>query len=133
MFSKIKIAMLGLLVVSSSLVAQPTENEKLNTLVENCTNALNHENDGVVESAIYVSLQFKNRYPEQNDKNFVQALDRIANTSENARVTYKAQLAKIYFKNSDWFSAIEVNSIFDEQEVFEKIAEKVNTVLLAVN
>ena len=102
-------------------------------LVDNCFNALTNGNEGVKESAIFVSIQFKNRFPNENDTKFVSALDNLASNSKSARISYKAQLAKLYFQNPQWFKNVEIKSILDEQEVYEQIAKKLNTIMFATD
>jgi len=95
----------------------------LDNLRANFLNALNSENKGVVESAIYVSIQFKNKFPNENVSTLVEALERIVKENDNERVRYKAQLAKMYINNSEWFKNLEVNSIKYEKEVYLSIAQ----------
>lgn len=114
-----------------NIEAQPLNEKKLESATENCYSSLMHDNLGVVESAIFVSIQFKNKYPKENSNQFIEALDELAKNSENPIISYKAQLARMYFKNNELFSNIEVISIKDEQKVFEKIAEKLNSIILA--
>jgi hypothetical protein len=99
----------------------PVENLK-----KNCYNSLKHDNEGVAESAIFVSIQFKNRFPNENDSKFIDVLEELSIESKNSRLSYKAQLAKIYFTNMDWFKNIEIKSIEDEQKIFEEIAETIS-------
>ncbi|MFZ1290885.1 MAG: hypothetical protein WAR79_12390 [Melioribacteraceae bacterium] len=120
-----------ILLFSQSLNAQPNENEKIKTVVENCFKSLTNDNEGVVESAIFVSIQFKNRFPEESDNIFVSALNDLAINSRNAKISYKAQLAKIYFENTELFKDIQIKSIYDDQKVYEQISEKLNSVVLA--
>ncbi|MBK7104803.1 MAG: hypothetical protein IPH62_05925 [Ignavibacteriae bacterium] len=120
-----------ILLFSINLNAQPTKSEKVKTVVANCYKSLTNDNEGVVESAIFVSIQFKNRFPEENDNIFVSALNDLAINSRNAIISYKAQLAKIYFENTELFKDIQIKSIYDDQKVYEQISDKLNSVVLA--
>ena len=132
MKTNVKIMLISLIVLFASTInAQNSPKEKIDNFKKNCKAALTHNNSGVVESAIYVSIQFKNLFPEENDKEFVNVLNELANNSDNARISYKAQLAKLYFNNRDWFKEIEIKSINSEDEVYEEIAEKVNSIIFA--
>ncbi len=97
--------------------------KKIENISANCLNSLYNENKGVVESAIYVSIQFKNKFPNENVSTFVEALERIIKGNDDARIRYKAQLAKMYINNIDWFENLEVNSIEYEKEVYLSIAQ----------
>ncbi len=99
------------------------EAKRIENINANCLNSLYNENKGVVESAIYVSIQFKNKFPNENVSTFVEALERIIKGNDDARIRYKAQLAKMYINNIDWFENLEVNSIEYEKEVYLSIAQ----------
>ena len=132
MKAKVSMVVLSILLVFGLTInAQTPKNEKVENLVENCYNALTNNNQGVSEAGIFVSIQFKNRFPNVNDRKFVNALEKLASNSDNARISYKAQLAKIYFQNPEWFKNVKIKSILDEQEVYEQIAKKLNTIMFA--
>jgi len=126
-------AILLVALLNLNIKAQQPTKEKINVLIKNCYNSLTHENQGVAESAIFVILQFKNKFPYENTAQFVEALEEIAIDSENARMSYKAQLAKIYFNNHDWFSNVEIKSIENEQKVFEEIAGIISSKMFAAD
>lgn len=116
-----------------NLNAQLENDAKVENAIENCYESLTHSNQGVAESAIFVSIQFKNKFPNKNAGKFVDALDEIASESENPRISYKAQLAKMYFNNTEWFKDIVVDSIENEQKVYEKIAETLSNKMFAAD
>ena len=113
--------------------AQEIKEKKNENLIKNCYNALTHSNAGVVESAIFVSIQFKNKFPDADGEELIEALDEIASESKSAKISYKAQLAKMYFNNSEWFKNVEVSSIKDEQKVYENIAETLSSIMFATD
>ena len=119
--------------LSLNLNAQTFTGEKLESIIENCHYSLMHENIGVAEAAIFISIQFKKRYPQENDKVFLEALEELAQNSKSPVISYKAQLARIYFMNNDLFKDIEVNSIEEEQKVFGQISDRISNMRLAVN
>lgn len=120
-------------IITINITAQPLSEKRLDILTKNCFNSLTNENPGIVESAIFVSIQFKNRFPDENDSKFVKALDQIANESDNPRLSYKAQLAKIYFNNTEWFNKIKINSILNEQKIYKEIAETINKIMFTAD
>jgi hypothetical protein len=122
---------LALSILALQLNAQSPDTDKIERLAENCVLALTHENSGVAESAIFLSIQFKNRYPNENSKKFVEVLDDIASESKSPRISYKAQLAKIYLVNKKWFDGVEIGSIESEQKVYEEISSKINQIMFA--
>ncbi|MCB9248487.1 MAG: hypothetical protein H6613_08055 [Ignavibacteriales bacterium] len=116
-----------------NLNAQTYDGKRKDAAKENCYRSLISDNQGVVESAIFISLQFKNRFPEENTNKILDALDDLAKSSEIPRISYKAQLARLYFKNTAWFKNVEVKSLYDEQKTFEQIAETLNNSIVASN
>lgn len=116
-----------------NLNAQSYDNKRIEAAYENCYQSLKSENQGVIESAIFVSMQFKYRFPEMNTNKMVRALADLATNSDIPRISYKAQLAILYFKNTAWFDKVEVKSIFDEQKTFEQIVEALNNSIIASN
>lgn len=115
---------------SVNLNAQSLNGRSLSELSKIVTNNLQSNSEGVAESSIFVSIQFKNRYPNADNKIILNALNELATNSNSAKISYKAQLAKIYYENSELFKEIKINSIFDDQRVFEQISEKLNSVVL---
>ena len=124
---------LAVTLLTLNLNGQTYDSKRINAANENCYSSLKSENQGVVESAIFISLQFKNRFPEENTKNIMKALDELASNSDNPRIGYKAQLARLYFKNTAWFKNVEVKSLEAEQKTFEQIAETLNNSIVASN
>ena len=116
-----------------NLEAQPLRKTRTEMITENCYNSLTHKNNGVCESAIFVSMQFKNKFPSLDYEKFIDALNEIAKNSNNPVISYKAQLAKLYFKNVELFANVEIQSIKDENLVFEEIAKRINNIMVAKN
>lgn len=102
------------------------QTKKIANINANCLNSLYHENKGVVESAIYVSIQFKNNFPNEDISTLLKALENIIIQNEDSKIIYKAQLAKMYIENSEWFNNIEINSIEQESKVYADIAQTIN-------
>ena len=120
-------------ILALNLNAQTEKEDRIKSVLKNCYAALTHENAGVVESAIFISIQFKNKFPNENASKLLDALDEIVNESDSPTLTYKAQLAKIYINNSEMFNDVSVKSIKDESKVYSQISEKLNTILLATS
>ncbi len=125
------ILVLSILSLSTNAQATQKKLRKTESFKANCLSALQNGNRGVVESAIFVSVQFKNRFPNENISTLIEALEEIANEDESPRVSYKAQLAKTYINNTEWFENIDVSSIEYEKEVYAEIAETFSSKILA--
>lgn len=113
-----------------NLNAQPKE-KSISDLTEIVYNNLKSKSEGIAESSIFVSIQFKNKYPSVKNEIIVNALNDLAKNTSNAKISYKAQLAKIYFENIEMFNDIQIKSIYEDQKVYEQISDKLNSVVLA--
>lgn len=122
---------LVLSVLSLNYNAKPIDDEKLEIIEKNCYHSLMHLNEGIKESAIFVSMQFKNRYPEHNDDRFIETLDELVQKSESAVISYKAYLAKLYFTNNELFNDIDLSTIMEEEKAYSEISEKINRIILS--
>lgn len=120
-------------VLTLNVNAQTTDKKKIKSVLRNCYAALTHDNVGVVESAIFISMQFKDKFPNENASKLLDAIEEIAEDGESPTLTYKAQLAKIYINNRGLFDDIVINSIQDESKVYSQISEKLNTIMLATS
>ena len=123
--------LLFLFLVSLITKGQELSDERLQKLKSNFYYSLTHENQGVVESAIFITLQFKDRYPNEDYSKFINALDDLVLNSKNSRISYKAQLARIFLKNTDLFKNIKITNMEDEQKTFEEISKKLNSITIA--
>lgn len=119
------------LLFSLNLNAQSTKEKTAEDLAEIVYGNLKSSSEGVAESSIFVSMQFKSKYPNVKNEIFVNALNDLATNSNKAIISYKAQLAKIYFENTELFKDIQIKSIYDDQKVYEQISDKLNSVVLA--
>ncbi|MBK8944668.1 MAG: hypothetical protein IPM32_05270 [Ignavibacteriae bacterium] len=108
-----------------------TKEKSIDDLTEIVYTNLKSKSEGIVESSIFVSMQFKSKYPNIKNRIIVNALNDLATNSNNAIISYKAQLAKIYFENTELFKDIQIKSIYDDQKVYEQISDKLNSVVLA--
>ena len=133
MNKKIKIIIAAIFLFNIGICAQSSEENYFNKLLDIIYNNLESKTEGVSESAIFVSLQLKSKYPNIDSEKFIDALEQIVENSKNAKVSYKAELAKLYFQNPDWFEKVEIKSILMEEEVYVKIAEKISSKMFAVD
>jgi hypothetical protein len=122
-----------LALLSLNYSADNLDNKKMDLIERNCYHSLMHGNAGVKEAAIFVSIQFKNRFPNWEDEKLLEALEELVRDSDNPVISYKAQLARLYFKNNELFDEIEINSIENEQKVFNEISSRINNLKIAVN
>ncbi len=95
--------------------------------------SMDHSVPAVVESSLFVVLQLKNQYPNENYNEIIEKLDNLANSGPTLSIKYKAQLARLFFTNYSYFKGINTSSKNGADEVFKKIAEKIENNTIAVN
>jgi len=94
-----------LLAISFSFAQKPgpaLQNAEKNYLI-----GLNHQNPGVVESAIINTMVLKLYYPEKDFSNIIIKLDNISLENPEKIVRVKAFIASNYLKHPDRFNWIE--------------------------
>jgi len=87
---------------SASVLAE-VDNDRLFKARANYLRALNSDNDGLVESAIYNSLMLTIQHPEFDITPIVKKLQDLALSGESHVIRYKAYLSLSYLKDQDKF------------------------------
>lgn len=96
-------------------------------IIKNCLNSLKSKNGGVVESAILETIISKSKFSVENILEIVNVLEEISVEYESDRISYKAQLAKLYITNLEWFENIDLVKNKDGKEIFAHIAKIVTS------
>jgi len=131
---KVLVAIL-LLAVSTTVFAEAPKPERSfeTKYVKQVVYSMNHSIPAIVESSIYVVLQLKDKFPAENYNKIIDRLDDLANNGPTLSIRYKAQLARIFFTNYDLFKGINTSSNENPEEVFQKIANKIENNTYAAN
>ena len=126
-----KAAMVILILFSANLLAKSDPAEK--RCVDQIQSALKSENEGVVESAIFISLSLKNYFPETNIGKIVNKINDLVTDGSTPVIKYKAQLASLYFTYPALFSDIKISSKGNPDAYFKMISERLVNTSLASN
>jgi hypothetical protein len=126
-----KAALMVVILFSANLFAKSNPAEK--RCVDQIQSALTSENQGVVESAIFVSLSLKNYFPEVNFGKVVNKLNDLVADGGTPVIKYKAQLASLYFSYPALFSDIKINTKENPDTYFKMISERLVNNSLASN
>lgn len=102
-------------------------------LINNSIAALNHNIDGVVESALYVMLTIKNAFPERNFSVIEKQIEKLIINGDSPNIRYKAYLTSIYYKHYDWFKDVDLRDRENTASAFKSISERLNGIILASN
>lgn len=129
------VAMMLLLTMNSVIFSQkPKGKNELDTqLINKSIAALNHNIDGVVESALFIMLTLKNAFPERNLSEIEKQIDKLIINGDSPNIRYKAYLASIYYKHYNWFNDIKFDDRENTASAFKLISERLNGHILAVN
>ena len=95
--------------------------------------SMDHNVPAIVESSLYVVLQLKDKFPNENYDKLIDRFDNLMNDGPTLSIRYKAQLAKFFFTNYNVFKGIDTFNKSDREEVFKQIANKIETNAVAVN
>lgn len=87
--------------------------------------SLNYDNTGVVESAIYCTLQLKRSHPE-NALIFVRrVMDRLAKKGETPQIRFKANLVTMYLETPELVDRLDYVPAQDGPEFWETLVTNI--------
>ena len=126
-----KAALIVVILFSANLFAKFNPAEK--RCVDQIQSALTSDNQGVVESAIFISLSLKNYFPETNFGKVVNKLNDLVADGSTPVIKYKAQLASLYYNYPNLFSDIKINTKDNPDTYFKMISDRLVNHSLASN
>jgi hypothetical protein len=88
---------------------------------QNYLAAMNSPNDGVRNSAIFLVLQFKMRYPEHNMQCFIKKLTQMSQKDVVAKNRIQAQLAIVYLQSPELMLAVNSTQYKESQPFFGRL------------
>jgi hypothetical protein len=115
-----------------SLNAQTIEPNKQQA-VTNYSVALQSENPGVVESALFHSVLFKKTYHEQPSEPLIDGITYVYHNGTSTRLRHKAYLIHSLLNIPGLWDSLEINKIENEQDFYKAISELINKELLSAN
>lgn len=115
-----------LIALSISTFAQTT----LPKASENYLHALQSENTGVVESAVFNIVRLKLHFPEQNTDQLLKALHELSQNADSESLRYRAYLAASYLEQSSLRDKIKIEKYEDIESFFVMLADTMQEELL---
>jgi hypothetical protein len=127
-------AIVLLFVFTTGIFAQvPTAEQFINKAKKNYLLSMDSNYNSVIESAIFVSMEMKDRYPEFDYSKLVDRFNELAIEGNTPTLRYKAQLASLYFNFYPMFSDIKIVNKENPEMFFKKISERLEQLPVAVN
>lgn len=126
--------MVLLFVFTTGIFAQgPTAEQFINKAKKNYLLSMDSEYNSVIESAIFVTMEMKDRYPEFDYSNLVDRFNELAIEGSTPTLRYRAQLASLYFNFYPMFSDIKIVNKENPELFFKKISERLEQLPVAAN
>jgi|WetSurMetagenome_2_1015567.scaffolds.fasta_scaffold537717_2 hypothetical protein len=98
--------------------------------VKNLICGMENEVPSIVESSLFVTLELKDRFPEENYTKLLDKFNELATNGATLPIRYKAQLTSLYFNYHDLFKNVNVSKE-DPDQFYRMITEKIETNTLA--
>ncbi len=123
-------------VFSASIFAQGSKTEQLiNKAKQSYLYSMGSDYNSVVESAIFYTMEMKDRYPEFNYGKLIDRFNELAIDGKTPVLRYKAQLASLYFNFYPMFADIKIADVDKENPdlFFKQISERLEQRPVAAN
>jgi len=112
-------------IITIMCISAFAQNGKIvNNAPDNYLNALKSSNEGVMESAIFLSLKYHLFYPDNDIGKLRREIEKISKNSNTDRVRYKAYLANKVFESPDFKSTIEKDDYKDANQFFTMVSKE---------
>jgi hypothetical protein len=119
--------------LSTSILANGPEKSFQEKYLKGAVYSLGNDLPSVVESSIFVSMEIKDRFPDEKYNRIVNKLEDLARDGQTVSIRYKAGLALIYFNYFDLFKEIKIDSTENPDQYFKMIANKIENNFFASN
>lgn len=118
-----------MLSLTANIFAQGAKAEKaqIEQITINSIYGMNSEYSSIVESTLFVVLQVKERYPDEDYDKLIDRLNDLAVEGNTPSIRYKAQLASLYFNYYDLFNDIKITDKENPDKYFKLISEKLSS------
>ncbi len=124
-----------ILAFTATAFAQEPGNAKpfSDKLVVGTLNAMNNSLPAVVESSLFVTLELKDRYPQENYAKILERLEDLSKNGSTLAIRYKAGLAAIYFNFYDQFKDIKISDKENQDQYFRLITSRIQNNYFVLN
>ena len=112
-------------VLAYSFSIAQAQGNGLKNAEKNYLSSLNHQNSGVVESAIVNCMILKLHYPDKNYKQIIKRLNELTLQDPNKIIRVKASIASNYLTYPERFKWIEKNDYKQTIKFFEYYSQRI--------
>lgn len=126
------IVLIGLIWVSGSFTAEKYSPEYLKKARENFLRALDAENAGVRNDAIFQIMKFKARYPNEDFKPFIEKFKKMCQQDDCLQTRLHAYLARTFLEQPGLERKINPQKFEDAKIFFSDLYQALNSKQLAM-
>lgn len=133
---KIKtLAAVLLFAVTTNVLAQKQAASKSfeDRVVKGALYGMSSEIPSIVESSLFIVLQLKSRYPNEDYKKLLGKLNELAQNGSTLSIKYKAQLTSLFINYYDLFKDVTIFESENPDLSFKMISSKVENNTLTLN
>lgn len=130
---KTMVAVLLFAIITNVLAQRPLSEKTFRNVVRNALYGMNSELPAIVESSLFITLQLKSRYPNEDYKKLLGKLNELAQNGSTLSIKYKAQLASLFINYYDLFKDVTIFESENPGLSFKMISSKVENNSLTLN
>jgi len=112
----------------ASVHAQPEEaryeSYNFDRLMKSFDVSLRSDIPGIVEGTIYNLVEYKSYFPNRQYGRLIESLDRVARTSADSTIAYKARLAGMYLAYGSTLGDGTVFTPYDHEGAFKMVSQQ---------
>ncbi|MHB8904733.1 MAG: hypothetical protein ACYC4T_04515 [Melioribacteraceae bacterium] len=102
-------------------------------IVKTALYGMSSEIPSIVEASLFVLLEVKNKYPNEDYKKLLDKLNELAQNGSTLSIKYKAQLTSLFINYHDLFRDVTILGSENPDLSFKMIASKVENYSLTLN
>ena len=127
----------AVLAITSTNFSEQKNNALNKQVIENALrefpNSLKTGVPGIIESTIYNIVLVKKYFPNEDYNNVIKALSKVAQSSDDPSLKFKAHLALIYLTYGSDIELKPIRDTYDHEYIFKQISEQLEKKLLVVS
>ncbi len=124
----------AVLAITSTNFGEQKNNALNKQVIENALrefpNSLKTGVPGIIESTIYNIVLVKKYFPNEDYNNVIKALSKVAQSSDDPSLKFKAHLALIYLTYGSDIELKPIRDTYDHEYIFKQISEQLEKKLL---
>ncbi len=128
------LVMFAVLAITSTNFGEQKKNALNKQVIENALrefpNSLKIGVPGIIESTIYNIVLVKKYFPDEDYNNVIKALSKVAQSSDDPSLKFKAHLALIYLTYGSDIELKPIRDTYDHEYIFKQISEQLEKKLL---